>query len=136
MEVKKYVMLKKYFNNIPKIGNLYLEYIFYECGEPILFICYGNNKRYLCSCCKLSEKWIVSEITKEEILYLIDNVITIRSLFESNHFTFVIYWNGKSLDINFNDSISDILPDAKILEISKDKTNDYRKFIINKLKEE
>ena len=124
-----------YFENTPNIGNLHLEHIFYEYGEPILFVCCGsNNRRYLCSCCKLSERWILSQVSEEELIQLIDNSISIRSLFESRtHSLFMVSWDGISLSTEFDNIMPELLPDAKPLELPKKETNKYREFLLDQL---
>lgn len=127
-----------YFENIPNIGDLTLEHIFYEYGEPILFVCRGtNHKRYLCSCCKLSEKWILSQVSEEELIQLIDDSISIRSLFEScTKSPFMLYWDGVLLSVQFDGVIPELLPDAKQLELPESETNEYRKFLVEQLDNE
>lgn len=124
-----------YFENTPNIGDLGLEHIFYEYGEPILFVCLGsNNKRYLCSCCKLSERWILSQVSEEELIQLIDNSISIRSLFESRtQSPFMLSWDGVSLSTKFDNIIPELLPDAKPLELPKNETDEYREFLVDQL---
>lgn len=130
--------METYFENIPNIGNLDLEHIFYEYGEPILFVCIGSNdKRYLCSCCRLSEKWILSQVSEEELIRLIDNSISIRSLFESRpQPPFIVSWNGESLITKFDNIIPGLLPDAKPLELPQVQTSEYRKFLLAQLDRE
>lgn len=45
-------MSNLYFNNVEKVGQLYLEYVFFEFeSEPMLFICHDQlNQTYLCLC--------------------------------------------------------------------------------------
>ena len=127
--------METYFENTPNIGNLHLEHIFYEYGEPILFVCCGsNNKRYLCSCCKLSERWILSQVSEEELIQLIDNSISIRSLFEfRTHSLFMVSWDGVALSAEFDNIIPELLPDAKPLELPKSETDKYREFLVDQL---
>lgn len=117
--------MEVYFENIPHIGDLALEHIFYEYGEPVLFVCRGtNNKRYLCSCCKLSERWILSQVSEEELIQLIDDSISIRSLFEPRvQSPFMLSWDGVSLSAKFDNIMPELLPDAKPLDLSKKKRN-------------
>ena len=119
-------MGKIYFENIPYIGDLALEHIFYEYGEPVLFVCRGtNNKRYLCSCCKLSERWILSQVSEEELIQLIDDSISIRSLFEPRvQSPFMLSWDGVSLSAKFDNIMPELLPDAKPLELPKKETDE------------
>ena len=54
-----------YFDNVARIGKLYLEYVFYEFeNEPILFLCSDEEKKlYICLCSDIryGQKWIVVE---------------------------------------------------------------------------
>ena len=124
-----------YFENIPYIGDLALEHIFYDYGEPVLFVCRGtNNKRYLCSCCKLSERWILSQVSEEELIQLIDDSISIRSLFEPRvQSPFMLSWDGVSLSAKFDNIMPELLPDAKPLELPKKETDEYREFLVDQL---
>lgn len=124
-----------YFENIPYIGDLALEHIFYEYGEPVLFVCRGiNNKRYLCSCCKLSEKWILSQVSEEELIQLINDSISIRSLFEPRvQSPFMLSLDGVSLSAKFDNIMPELLPDAKPLELPKKETDEYREFLVDQL---
>ena len=56
------------------IPGLILEHAFYEYSEPILFVCRDYDwNRYLCSCCKLSEEWVLSKVSVSDLLSLVDN---------------------------------------------------------------
>lgn len=81
-------MREIYFENITGIGNLYLEKVFnrFE-DENIIFICNDDNeKRYLCICYEFRKalKWIVTEITLNNIIRLISKKVDIRSIYEFN----------------------------------------------------
>lgn len=58
-------MSNLYFNNVEKVGQLYLEYVFFEFeSEPILFICHDQlNQTYLCLCSDIrhGQKWIITK---------------------------------------------------------------------------
>ena len=45
-------MSNLYFDNVVQVGQLYLEYVFFEFeSEPILFTCHDQlNQTYLCLC--------------------------------------------------------------------------------------
>lgn len=87
--------------DLPRIGNLTLEHTFYMYEEPILFVCTDSSqKRFLCSCCRLSEKWVVAQVDEEDLIKLIDDRITIREIFElRDNLKFLIIWDGESFSL-------------------------------------
>ena len=69
------VNMNVYFKNIPYVGDMTLEYVFYAYDEPILFVCTDiQGTRYLCSCCKLSEEWAVAQVTEKALLEMLDEL--------------------------------------------------------------
>ena len=112
------------------ILGLILEHVFYEYSEPILFVCRDHDwNRYLCSCCKLSEEWVLSKVSVSDLLSLVDNKITIRSLFEGNRQDLlVLLWDGQSIYLSQDDRIiQESLPDDELLEATKNNFEAYRK---------
>lgn len=94
--------MTKYFV-LPCMGDLTIEHQFYVLdGQPILFVCKNNeNNRYLCSCCRLHEKWVVVQIDKAELIDLIDDKITIREIFETHGDTAILVtWNGTAFSVD------------------------------------
>lgn len=76
-----------YFKNVPKIGNLVLDYIFVENGYPILFVCTAEeNDLYICLCRETygRQKWVVSEINLEILENLIKNKISVYDAFKGH----------------------------------------------------
>lgn len=77
-----------YFENVVKIGKLYLEYVFYEFeSEPILFLCRDENSDiYLCLCSEIryGQKWIISKCNLTVLKDLINEKIDIASAFLIN----------------------------------------------------
>jgi len=62
------------FANLPQIGTLMLEHTFYEYGEPVLFVCTDQTaNRYLCSCCRLSEEWLIAKTCPADLIDVIDD---------------------------------------------------------------
>ena len=113
--------------NLPYIGVLTLEHTFYHYDEPVLFTGKDKNgRRYLCSCCKLSERWVVTTVTVPALLAFIDNRITIREMFEwTEEFRFTID-RGKARDSVTLDIVPELLPKmgAK-LELPTEGTTEY-----------
>ena len=103
-------------------------------GNRFFLSAVGLIIKDLCSCCKLSERWILSQVSEEELIQLIDDSISIRSLFESRvQSPFMLSWDGVSLSAKFDNIIPELLPDAKQLELPKSETNEYRKFLVEQL---
>ena len=77
---------RPYFENIPQIGDLTLDYIFIENGYPILFTCCKEEKLYLCLCRTIYEeqKWIISEISYDILTQLIRNELTLYDALKNN----------------------------------------------------
>jgi len=123
--------MEKYFE-LPHVGDLYLEHTFYELdGEEVLFVCQDEKgNRYLCSCCRLGEKWVIGKVQRAALLSLIDDVITIREVFEKNcDSTFLVGWDGRTFSLT-SDFPCSLLPrvGAK-LELEKERHGGYRKTI-------
>lgn len=127
--------MKTYFKNVPNFGNLVLEHTFYDYGEPILFVCRGiGDVRYLCSCCKLSEEWILVQASEGDLVKLIDETATIRSIFENcGEIPFMLLWNGTKLRLSFDEVSEELLPDDAFLELSVEETAAYREFLCYQL---
>lgn len=88
---------------LPLLGTLSMEHIFYVLGfDPILFVCTDNEKRrYLCSCCKLGEEWVVSQVPNNALMALMENRLTIRAAFEtSGNPIFFVRWDGEQFFIS------------------------------------
>ena len=87
---------------MPYVGDLFLEHTFYMLDdEPILFVCKGiGDIRYLCSCCRLYEKWVVGQVAETELINLIDDKVSIREVFENCDTKFVVRWDGKRFKVD------------------------------------
>lgn len=74
-----------YFENINKIGNLYIIQIFLEFeNEPILFLCNDEDrKKYLCLCSEIrkEQKWVIVECKQLTLSGLLSKEIDIRTAF-------------------------------------------------------
>lgn len=74
--------MDKIFQNVPTLGDLWLEHEFYNYDEPILFTCKDERDiRYLCSCCRLSSQWVLGTITSDILSAMIEDGITLRDVF-------------------------------------------------------
>jgi hypothetical protein len=79
-----------YFQGVPDVGDLEFKYCFYSLNRPMLFVCTDNNKRidgsrnyYLCSCYELTKSigWIIAKISKDLLLDMINNNVSLRDTF-------------------------------------------------------
>lgn len=123
--------LKEYFQ-LPSYGSLYLEHVFYAHGDdPILFVCKDNKEqRYLCSCYRMSEKWVVCQVSEDTLLALMDEMLTIWEAFEFSHLRFVVTWDGDKYDVQA-EGCAECLPKAgEYLGLDKSHIWAYRDRII------
>ena len=85
---------KPYFSDIPGVGCLDIDYIFFEAECPILFTCIDLEENlYLCICCDIrdEQRWIISPTTADKLIKLIKNKISLFDAFHSD-FVFVAVW--------------------------------------------
>lgn len=123
-----------YFENVNQIGNLYLDYVFFEFEfEPILFTCIDENKNiYLCLCSEIrgGQKWIITKTNTNLLTNLINEKIDIYSAFfvEDNLIivTMDIQGNEKSTIIKTSDIDELDLPKKNVyIKCDKDKALNY-----------
>ena len=80
-------MKKSYFENVTEIGNLYLEYVFYEFEqEPVLFLCrdeYANIYLCLCIDIRYEQSWVIVPCNIALLHLLIEEKMDIASVFLS-----------------------------------------------------
>lgn len=81
-------MKETYYENVPIIGNLYLEKVFNKFeDEDIIFVCTDDNSnKYLCLCYEFhfALKWIIAKVNTIDIAKLISQSIDIREVYEAN----------------------------------------------------
>ncbi|MDC7291382.1 hypothetical protein NXH76_26735 [Blautia schinkii] len=111
-----------YFDNVFKIGKLYLEHILYEFEqEPILFLCTGESgDLYLCLCSdfRYGQKWIAVRCSLSTLKSLIDEEIDIVSAFIKQETAILI-----TMDVQGNESSSFIdIKDVDPLDLPKEGT--------------
>lgn len=82
-------MTKKiYFENTPKYGDLYIDYIFHYDDQPILFSLKDKfSNLYLCVCYELREyqKWFIAKVDFNDLKQMNDNKKTVLELFLKNN---------------------------------------------------
>lgn len=128
-----------YFQDVPNIGNLKLEYYFYFLSRPVLFVCTDKNKNidgsenyYLCSCYEMTEKlgWLIAGISKKLLLDMINNKISLRDTFNQCPKKYVATFNAGDKSekiVEVNEFDEDILP---VINTYLDREgNEYNDFI-------
>lgn len=120
--------MEAYFTDIPNIGDLSLEHVFYEYEEPILFVCTdASGKRYLCSCCRLSANWIIRQTDEAALINMIDNRISLDAMFRfRDGKTLFLSWDGENMHYSSDIPENAYPKNGSFLKLSKDKTNQYR----------
>ncbi len=119
------------FANLPQIGTLTLEHTFYEYGEPILFVCTDQAaNRYLCSCCRLSEEWLIAKTCPEDLIEIIDDKLAFSDVFHNQRSSlFFLKWDGDKFSLS-NNVPADAYPDVdSYLELPADCTAEYRNML-------
>lgn len=78
-----------YFENVPNIGNLCMDYVFHYDDQPILFSLKDEgNDLYLCVCYELYQfqKWFITKVSFSALKAMADNKSTVLDLFLRNEF--------------------------------------------------
>ena len=77
--------MEKYFTDVVGIGDLYLDYIFFEFEEePILFVCVDRcGYLYLCICTEIryEQDWVITFVDQEQLTELVQQRRDIHSIF-------------------------------------------------------
>ena len=108
---------KPYFENIPQIGDLTLDYIFIENGYPILFTCYKEEKLYLCLCRTIykEQKWVISEINSNLLAKIIMNELSIHDALKNGiGRACIAHWNKENQQETFEVISSNQLDDSDL----------------------
>lgn len=132
-----------YFENIPKMGNLIMDYIFLENGYPVLFTCKNqvNDNLYLCVCRTVIEKqkWVISEISIDTLEKLINDEITVHDAFKvDNKLSCIATWCKEKPKEEYNVIKSSTLLDKDLpdsdafLEDDDPDTLDYLEMVKNR----
>lgn len=123
-----------YFDNVARIGKLYLEYVFYEFeNEPILFLCSDEEKKmYICLCSDIryGQKWIVVECGMSTLKSLIKEEIDIVSAFLISKEAIVINMDLQGNESSFQIDIDkvdrlDLPKEGTFIRCDKEKAQDY-----------
>ena len=125
------------YYSFPTFGKLTREHIFYQMGiYPILFVCKDEKKnRYLCSCCRLGEEWIISQVSESALIDLIDDKVTIREIFENcDALRLMVKWDGEQFSCT-HEIPGDALPEkGALLELNKERTGVYRDVLMRDIR--
>ena len=107
-------MSNLYFNNVEKVGQLYLEYVFFEFeSEPILFICHDQlNQTYLCLCSDIryGQKWIITKCDTKILRALITAEIDIVTAFLKHQKAIVIDMDMEGTEKSYEINTEEIDP--------------------------
>ncbi len=127
-------MNKVYFKNVVEIGNLYLDYVFYEFeSEPILFTCVDSKEEiYFCYCSDIRHEqiWFITKSDIDTLNTLINECNDIASIFLDNKqiIKIIMDLQGKERSqIIYPNQIDSLdLPKPKTyLRCDKEKAKDY-----------
>lgn len=133
---------KAYFKNVEMIGDLYLDYVFFEFEcEPILFSCVDEEKNiYFCLCSEIrkEKKWVVIKTTKKELEDLVWERVDIVSAFLKRERLTIITINLKQEEHSFvveKDSVDrlDLPKDGIFVRCDQKAALDYLKEIDDKV---
>lgn len=123
-----------YFDNVARVGKLYLEYIFYEFeNEPILFLCCDEAKKiYICLCSDIryEQRWIVVESDMNTLKSLIKEEIDIASAFLTSKEAIVINMDLQGNESSYEIGIDkvdrlDLPKEGTFIRCDKEKAQDY-----------
>lgn len=122
--------------------NLYIDEVFVEEKYPILFTCRNkSDSLFICVCYEIREKlqFIVSKNTKENIIDMLKNKITLREVFDSPFDKVFLVDCYKSnfeftTKVKYKDIDSDLLPiEGTYLESEEGEFKDYILKLSNKI---
>ena len=124
-----------YFKNVVNIGDLFLEYIFFDFErEPIVFTCVDNfNNLYLCTCADIryGQKWIISKCSITTLKNLILGGIDIATAMRVPNKLTIIYANVQGVEQSWIINTSDIdeldLPEEGVFFEEAD--GDFRSYL-------
>lgn len=116
----------------PRIDPFETEFVFYKNGhEDILFTARDSeHRKWLCSCCRLGEHWIIVRVSNKDLLDLMDNKLSIRDVFEKHpdRRLFVVFdtYGGIYYKISHGIPESALPVPGAMLDLPEWKIGDYR----------
>lgn len=110
-------MSEIYFENVPNVGDLYLNRTLnvFE-GENIIFICTDIKREYyLCTCYEFRDslKWIIAKTDAKNLLKMLEKKIDIHSVYESSELLINCIYDGEKdtfVLTNYNSVDKRIIP--------------------------
>lgn len=135
---------KVYFENTPKYGNLYIDYIFHYDDQPILFSLKDEfSNLYLCVCYELREyqKWFISKVDFNDLKQMNDNKKTVLELFLKNDSLLQAQRKSFTKIINYafettKEIDQDLLPEKGFyLETDNEEQEEFNEFYAKEIQE-
>ena len=131
-----------YFQNVPQIGDLIMDYVIVENECPIVFICKDkNDSLYFCNCVTMQniQKWAVTKISKEILIGYFKNRMSNYEIFKNSLYNiYIITWNfgyeRENYKIVSNDNVSndDLPPKDSYLCAEDGEFDDYIELLNNR----
>lgn len=125
-------MSDKYFENVPKIGNLYFEQELFSFENiPIIFVCIDkHDNRYLCVCDDVidEESWIIVKVMNEELLSVLCDENSVLSVYKNKQVIVVNKPFGETIEYietQYNKINQDELPLSDQYLDMKEYLSDY-----------
>lgn len=138
-------MTKKiYFENTPKYGDLYIDYIFHYDDQPILFSLKDKfSNLYLCVCYELREyqKWFIAKVDFNDLKQMNDNKKTVLELFLKNNSLLQAQRKSFTKIINYafettREIDQDLLPEKGFyLETDNEEQEEFNEFYAKEIQE-
>lgn len=138
-------MTKKiYFENTPKYGDLYIDYIFHYDDQPILFSLKDKfSNLYLCVCYELREyqKWFIAKVDFNDLKQMNDNKKTVLELFLKNDSLLQAQRKSFTKIINYafettKEIDQDLLPEKGFyLETDNEEQEEFNEFYAKEIQE-
>lgn len=138
-------MTKKiYFENTPKYGDLYIDYIFHYDDQPILFSLKDKfSNLYLCVCYELREyqKWFIAKVDFNDLKQMNDNKKTVLELFLKNDSLLQAQRKSFTKKINYTFETTkeidqDLLPEKGFyLETDNEEQEEFNEFYAKEIQE-
>lgn len=138
-------MTKKiYFENTPKYGDLYIDYIFHYDDQPILFSLRDKfSNLYLCVCYELREyqKWFIAKVDFNDLKQMNDNKKTVLELFLKNNSLLQAQRKSFTKIINYafettKEIDQDLLPEKGFyLETDNEEQEEFNEFYAKEIQE-
>lgn len=98
---------EKYFTDIPIIGDLSLDKIFFEDVYPIFFsLISKEQKRYIGVCCELygEQRWLISPISNSSLIQMLKNEISMREAFltQNEEKCIIAHWSKDNPKLSYD----------------------------------